>query len=183
MKRLLVAVLAALIALSVDPARAVSGMEKFTRAEELQPAPDVEFTDLSGAPAKLSDFRGKVVLVNLWATWCTPCVAEMPSLVKLQREMGTRDFVILALSSDRGGARVVEPFIKEHKLGSLAVFLDPKGIATRSLGARALPTSILLDRQGREVGRLRGTADWASREAIELVRSLFSGTERADLSR
>lgn len=185
MKRLLVAAVIALLPLSLGgtlPAGA-EGLEKFIRAKEPQPAPDVEFTELGGAPARLSDFRGRVVLVNLWATWCAPCVKEMPSLVKLQETIGTRDFVVLALSSDRGGARVVEPFIAENGLETLAVYLDPKGNATRKLGARGLPTSILLDRQGRELGRMLGSAEWDSAAAVDLVRSAIDTVERADRSR
>jgi thiol-disulfide isomerase/thioredoxin len=182
MKRLLAAVLIALLpaALGGSAGAAAGGMEKFTRAAEPRPAPEVEFTDLGGAPARLSDFRGRVVLVNLWATWCAPCVAEMPSLVKLQQIIGNRDFLVVALSSDRGGARVVEPFLEEHNLRGLSVFLDQKGNATRGLGVRGLPTSILLDRNGRELGRLLGGADWSSSEAIALVRGAVEQIERAD---
>jgi thiol-disulfide isomerase/thioredoxin len=180
MKRLLAAVLIALLPAALGGAGADAvGFDKFIRAKEPRPAPDVEFTELGGAPTRLADFRGRVVLVNLWATWCGPCVAEMPSLVKLQETIGRRDFVVLALSSDRGGARVVEPFVAEHRLQSLAVHLDPKGNATRTLGARGLPTSILIDRQGREIGRILGAADWSSSEAVALVRSALEAVERA----
>jgi thiol-disulfide isomerase/thioredoxin len=182
MKRLLAVALVALlpVALGGSAAASADGMDKFIRAKEPRPAPEVAFTELTGAPAHLSDFRGRVVLVNLWATWCAPCVKEMPSLVKLQQSIGTRDFVVVALSSDRGGARVVEPFLEENGLRTLAVFLDPKATATRALGARGLPTSILLDRQGREIGRMLGGAEWDSSEAVALVRSAIDTVERAD---
>jgi thiol-disulfide isomerase/thioredoxin len=184
MKRLLAAVLIALLpaALGGSDAGAV-GIDKFIRAKEPRPAPDVEFAELGGAPAHLSDFRGRVVLVNLWATWCGPCVAEMPSLVKLQERIGRRDFVVLALSSDRGGARVVQPFVEEHRLQALAVYLDPKGTATRKLGAKGLPTSILIDRQGRELGRILGAAEWDSSEAVALVKDAIETVERAAVGR
>ena len=185
MKRLLAAVMVALLPVTLGGSDAAGalGIDKFIRAKEPRPAPDVEFTELGGAPAHLSDFRGRVVLVNLWATWCAPCVAEMPSLVKLQQTIGRRDFVVVALSSDRGGARVVRPFIEEHRLETLAVYLDPKANATRKLGAQGLPTSILLDRQGREIGRILGGTDWDSSEAIALVRSAIDVVERADAGR
>jgi thiol-disulfide isomerase/thioredoxin len=185
MKRLLAAVVVALlpVALGGSVAATANGMDKFIRAPEPRPAPDVEFTELGGNPAHLSDFRGRVVLVNLWATWCAPCVKEMPSLVKLQQTIGTRDFVVVALSSDRGGARVVEPFLEENGLRPLAVFLDPKASATRKLGAKGLPTSILLDRQGREIGRMLGGADWDSSEAVALVRGAIDTVERAERGR
>jgi thiol-disulfide isomerase/thioredoxin len=185
MKRLLAALVIALlpVALGGSAVASADGMEKFIRLKEPRPAPDIEFTELGGAPAHLSDFRGRIVLVNLWATWCAPCVKEMPSLVKLQQTIGTRDFVVLALSSDRGGARVVEPFLEENELKTLAVFLDAKANATRTLGAKGLPTSILLDRQGREIGRMLGGADWNSSDAIALVRSAIDTVERADRGR
>jgi thiol-disulfide isomerase/thioredoxin len=185
MIRFLIAVVVALLpaALGGSVAATANGMEKFIRAPEPRPAPDVGFTELGGNPAHLADFRGRVVLVNLWATWCAPCVKEMPSLVKLQQAIGTRDFVVLALSSDRGGARVVEPFIEENGLKTLAVFLDPKAAATRALGAKGLPTSILLDRQGRELGRMLGGADWDSSDATALVRSAIDQVEHADRGR
>jgi thiol-disulfide isomerase/thioredoxin len=150
---------------------ASAGLEKFSRPSELRPAPDVEFTTMDGEVKNLSDFRGRVVLVNTWATWCAPCIEEMPSLVGLQKAFGREEFLVLALNSDRGGARVVEPFLKEHGLESLAVYLDPRGNATRKLGVKGLPTSILLDAEGRELGRLLGTAKWDSAEAQSLIRA------------
>jgi thiol-disulfide isomerase/thioredoxin len=153
-------------------AAAAAGIEKFTRPPEPLPAPDIAFTDLQGAAKNLSDFRGRVVLINLWATWCAPCIEEMPSLIRLQEAVGRRDFLVLALSSDRGGARVVGPFVERHGLERLAVHLDPKGTATRALGARGLPTSILVDRAGREVGRMLGAAEWDSPPLLDLVRGV-----------
>jgi thiol-disulfide isomerase/thioredoxin len=99
MKRLLAAVVVALlpVALGGSVAATANGMDKFIRAPEPRPAPDVEFTELGGNPAHLSDFRGRVVLVNLWATWCAPCVKEMPSLDKLHPTIRSRDYVVAAL--------------------------------------------------------------------------------------
>jgi thiol-disulfide isomerase/thioredoxin len=119
----------------------------------------------------LSDFAGRVVLLNLWATWCAPCVREMPTLDRLQAELGGPDFEVVALSSDRAGAAAVEPFFRTHGLSRLGVYLDPQGEATRALGTRGLPTTVLIDREGREVGRLEGVAEWDSPEAKALIRA------------
>ena len=135
-----------------------------------RPAPDIAFTAGDGSALALKDFAGKVVLLNLWATWCAPCVREMPTLDRLQAELGGPRFEVIALSSDRAGAPVVEPFYREHGLRHLRVYLDPSGEATRALGVRGLPTTLLIDAQGREIGRLEGTAEWDSGAAKALVR-------------
>ena len=136
-----------------------------------RPAPDIAFVTAEGKPATLKDFAGRVVLLNLWATWCAPCVREMPSLDRLQAELGGADFEVVALSSDRSGKAAVEPFFRSHGLSELAIYLDPKSEATRALGARGLPTTLLIDRRGREAGRLEGAAEWDSPEAKALIRS------------
>jgi thiol-disulfide isomerase/thioredoxin len=150
-------------------------MRKFTPTDPPRPAPDIGFGDLMGKDHSLADWRGQVVLVNLWATWCQPCVEEMPALGRLQATLGGRDFTVLALSSDRGGGRVVEPFLEKMKLEGLPVFLDPKSAVVRAFGARGLPTSILIDREGREVGRLEGAAAWDSAAAAALIRHYIGG--------
>jgi thiol-disulfide isomerase/thioredoxin len=165
--------LAAVGALGAEPSGQpplAGEMRKFNVLPTPRPAPEIGFTDLQGTPLQLADFRGKLVLVNLWATWCGPCVEEMPSLDRLQASLKGRDFVVLALSSDRGGARVVEPFLKDHGIANLHIYLDPKSIATRGLGVRGLPTNILIDRDGKEVGRIEGSATWDSAEASALIR-------------
>jgi thiol-disulfide isomerase/thioredoxin len=126
-----------------------------------QPAPAISFADLHGKPATLADFKGRPVLVNLWATWCQPCLKEMPSLERLQADFGS-SLTVAAISEDLGGSPVVEPFVKKLGIAKIAVYLDPKNTALQGLGARGLPTSILIDKQGRVVGRVEGAADWDS---------------------
>lgn len=125
-----------------------------------RPVADFAFTDGAGAPLRLADFAGKVLLLNLWATWCAPCVKEMPSLDRLQSELGGPGFQVLALAEDRGGAAVVLPFLEKQRVKALAPYLDPTGATNSVLGVRGLPTSVLIGRDGREVARLLGGTDW-----------------------
>ncbi|MGH6912944.1 MAG: TlpA disulfide reductase family protein [Kiloniellales bacterium] len=134
------------------------------------PAPQQAFTDLSGRPLRLADYRGKLVLINVWATWCLPCVQEMPSLDRLQADLGDQGLVVLALSIDRGGANVVAPFLARHDLRNLAIGLDPKSTVFRALGgARAVPSSYLIDPEGRIVGEMEGAAEWDGPDAKALI--------------
>jgi thiol-disulfide isomerase/thioredoxin len=144
-------------------------MRKFTLHETPRPAPAASFQQQDGTRVDLSRFQGQVVLVNLWATWCPPCVEEMPSLERLQARLGAASFTVLAISSDRTGLKAVTPFLDKYALKQLPVYLDPDSAFTRSTGARGLPTSILIDRQGREIGRFEGAADWDGPDAQHLL--------------
>jgi thiol-disulfide isomerase/thioredoxin len=132
--------------------------------------PDLSFTGGDGKPLTLADFKGRVVLLNLWATWCGPCVEEMPSLDRLQARLGGPDFTVLALSLDRQGPSLVAPFLEKLAVRNLAMYLDTGNAAMRALKIRGLPTTVLLDRDGREVGRIEGAAAWDSPAAEALVR-------------
>jgi thiol-disulfide isomerase/thioredoxin len=109
------------------------------------------------------------MVINLWATWCAPCVAEMPSLDALARALAPRDVAVLPLSSDRGGAAVVQAWFRDHGIAALPVLLDPKGTLARAWQARGIPTTVLVNRQGLGCARLEGSADWDSAGAAELV--------------
>ncbi|MBI3709592.1 MAG: TlpA family protein disulfide reductase [Proteobacteria bacterium] len=143
---------------------------------EPRPVPAVAFVDPAGGAHALADFHGRVVLLNFWATWCAPCVEEMPSLDRLQAELGDRDLVVLALSVDRGGYAEVGPFLDRLQVAHLARYLDAKSAAMRAFGVRGLPTSVLIDRQGREVGRLEGPADWHAAAIQAFIRSYFASS-------
>lgn len=132
---------------------------------------DLQFQDGDGKARSLSDFRGKVVLVNLWATWCAPCRKEMPALDRLQQMIGGPDFQVVALSIDSGGATVVRQFYDEIGIRALGIYVDPTMGATSKLRAPGIPTTLLLDREGRERWRKSGPAEWDSREIVESLRA------------
>jgi thiol-disulfide isomerase/thioredoxin len=144
-----------------------------------KPLPEFSFTDADGKPHGMGDFAGKGVLINLWATWCPPCVAEMPALDRTQAALAGEDILVLALSSDRGGKAQVETFYRDRNISRLGLWLDPRGAASRALGARGLPTSIVVDRQGREMARLEGDAAWDAPEMLAEIRRLV-GPKAAD---
>jgi thiol-disulfide isomerase/thioredoxin len=128
--------------------------------------------DADGKEMGLPAFAGQGLVINLWATWCPPCVAEMPALDRLQAMVRAERIAVLALSSDRGGRAQVEPFYQRLGLKELAIWLDPRGAAARALGARGLPTTVIIDRAGREVARLEGEAAWDAPELVAAVRRL-----------
>ncbi len=144
--------------------------EKFKLSDPPVPAPQTGFTDGSGRSVSLAAFKGKVVLLNFWATWCPPCVWEMPKLNSLQARLRGEGLAVVAVSVDRKGYPVVKPFLKRHGLVHLKAYLDPKYNLKRQFGYGGLPTTVLIDAQGRVVGMMVGSADWDSPAAIELVR-------------
>lgn len=153
------------------PAAPASGeMAAFRETRPPVPVAGFGFTDGDGRPVAIGDFAGRVVLLNLWATWCAPCVREMPALDRLQARLGGPGFEVVALSLDRGGRDQVAPFLERLGVGNLALYLDPGSAAMRELSPRGLPTTLLIDREGREVGRLEGAAEWDSPDALRLIR-------------
>jgi thiol-disulfide isomerase/thioredoxin len=139
-----------------------------------QPAPAVSLTDVSSNTVELSDFKGRLVVVNLWATWCEPCLREMPSLERLQSKLGDR-IAVLGVSEDRGGSKTVEPFIAKLGLKSVKIFIDPKSAVGRAVEMRGLPTSRLIDRDGKSLGRVEGAAEWDSPKLMAVLDRFLSG--------
>jgi len=153
-------------------------MQKFRPAETPQPVPALSFVGRDGERTELADFKGKVVLLNLWATWCAPCVREMPSLDALQARLGGRNFEVVALSLDRGGRSVVEPFLAKLGVRNLTIYLDPQSTAMGAFKPRGLPTTVVIDREGFEVGRLEGDAEWNSEDAVRLLEHFIDDAVR-----
>ena len=131
-----------------------------------QPLPPLTFETLDGQPASLADFAGKVVVLNLWATWCAPCREEMPSLDRLQAQFADRDLIVLTLSVDRAGPERVQKFLDEIGVKQVHVYRDPKAAATRAVRVPGLPATILVNRKGEEVGRVLGIAQWDGPPAV-----------------
>ena len=148
----------------------------FTLNEQAKPTPEVVFLDGTGQSRSFTDFAGKVVLVNFWATWCAPCIREMPALARLDAELGGDNFRVVAISIDRQGMPVVEKFYKKHGIEGLEPFVDTKNAVPRKLRVVGLPTTVLLGRDGQEIGRLVGGAEWDSPEAIKLIRHFIAST-------
>jgi thiol-disulfide isomerase/thioredoxin len=133
------------------------------------PAPALGFVDDQGHKLDFSAFHGKVALVNLWATWCGPCVEEMPSLAKLKQARESGDFTVVSLSEDRGGAQAVDGFMAKHGFTGLDRYLDPHGAVGDALNVQGIPTTLLLDREGRIIGRFEGGANWNGPDAGALI--------------
>jgi thiol-disulfide isomerase/thioredoxin len=137
-------------------------------------APDITFIAADGTPHHLTEFIGHGMVINLWATWCGPCVEEMPSLAALSKMLAPDDIAVLPLSSDRGGAAVVRAFYQQHGIVSLPILLDPRGAAAHAWNAHGVPTSIIVDRKGRDRARVEGSVDWSTSAAAATVRKLVA---------
>jgi peroxiredoxin len=136
------------------------------------PAPSFSLPGLDGKNVSLADFKGKVVLLNIWATWCAPCIAEMPSMEKLYQELRGEDFELLAVSVDESGAEAVKPFMDKHKLG-FPVLLDTIGEIKNLYQATGVPESFIIDKDGIIVEKIIGPRDWAASGAIRYFRNII----------
>jgi thiol-disulfide isomerase/thioredoxin len=151
----------------------------FVMHEAPRQVPAIAFDDEQGRPQSLADFRGRVVLLNIWATWCGPCRREMPALDRLQAILGGPGFEVVALSIDRSGIEAVRKFYTEVGVRNLALHIDSSGKAARELGAIGVPVTILIDRQGREIGRLMGPAEWDEPGIVEFLKRAVAQKESA----
>lgn len=141
---------------------------------ERKPVPDIGFQDGAGKELKISEWKGRVVLVNLWATWCAPCRKEMPALAQLQAKLGSKDFEVVAISIDRKGVEASSAFLRETGAEALKLYVEPSSRILNDLQALGLPATVLIDRQGREIGRLLGPAEWNSPEAVNLIQAALA---------
>jgi thiol-disulfide isomerase/thioredoxin len=155
--------------------RRAPGLPAFVYKKTPEPLADVNFVDAADAPKTLKDFRGKTILLNLWATWCAPCREEMPSLDRLQQELGSDTFEVVALAVDRTGLEAARKFLDGINVISLALYADPTTRSGSALRVIGMPTTILIDPEGREIGRLPGPAEWDSEDAKRLIRETLSG--------
>lgn len=147
-----------------------------------RPVPDLNFADGQGRPTSLAAFRGRTVLLNVWATWCMPCREEMPTLDRLQATLGGPGFEVVALSIDKGGLPVVHAFYQSLGIRFLKLYLDADGEATAGLVATGIPLTLLIDTEGREIGRKLGPAAWDDPVMVAQLRSHVVGNAPANPS-
>ena len=153
------------------PATSLGAFVRKVTPEALSTA---SFQAADGSTVNLSAWHGRVVLLNLWATWCLPCRKEMPALDRLQKALGSSDFEVVALSIDRSGAAGARKFLDGVGVNTLKLYVDPTARLANEFKAIGLPTTLLIDRQGREIGRLIGPAEWDSPDAQTLIRSALA---------
>jgi thiol-disulfide isomerase/thioredoxin len=168
---------------AVDVAKKISPLAKgevaaLTMATAPRQLPDLAFNDADGKPRKLSEWKDKTVLVNLWATWCVPCRREMPALDKLQTMLGGKDFDVVAINIDTRDPDKPKNFLKDGNLTHLAYFHDDKAKVFQDLKsanlALGMPTSVLIDGAGCEIGNIAGPAEWASDDAVNLLKAAIA---------
>ncbi|MEQ8246648.1 MAG: TlpA disulfide reductase family protein [Alphaproteobacteria bacterium] len=145
-------------------------VQNFALAEGRGAGPVTPWRDSQGGLVRLADFQGKVVMVNFWATWCAPCIRELPSIDRLQAELSGGDFTVVAVNIDKGGKSIAGPFAERLGLRNLDLYLDAQSALARAVRVTVMPTTIIYDRQGQERGRLEGGAEWDTPEALALLR-------------
>ena len=136
--------------------------------------PGLAFDGKDGKPKSLADFSGKIVLLNIWATWCVPCREEMPALDRLETKLGGKDFEVVAINIDKGGPDKAASFLTETGATHLQLYTDPTGRLFSMLKAVGMPTTLIIDRNGKEIARLIGPADWASPEAVAVIEAAIA---------
>jgi thiol-disulfide isomerase/thioredoxin len=149
-------------------------MAAFVEKKTPQPLPDITFQDANGKDVKLSSFKGKTILLNLWATWCSPCREEMPSLNRLEEALGSDKFEVIALSLDRKGYEASRKFLDDVKADKVKLYVDPTAKQGMELKLLGMPTTLLINKDGLEVGRLAGAAEWDSDDAKKLIQSVMN---------
>lgn len=172
--RVLAALIVPALLLHAPPAAPQQPPANFIVHPVLKQVPDIPFADEQGRALSLKGYRGKTVLLNIWATWCGPCRREMPTLDRLQARLGSERFQVVALSIDRGGPSAIQRFYAETGVRNLALFVDASGRAGSNLGLVGLPGTLLIDPDGREVGRLIGPAEWDSPEMVAFLEAQIS---------
>ncbi len=148
-------------------------MRKLQFHSELKPTAELPFTRVDGSIGRLSDYRGKVVILNFWATWCAPCRKEMPELSALQSTLGGNNFAVVTIATGPNSTDKIAAFFNEIRIDNLPAHRDPRQTLAREMGILGLPATLLLDRSGQEIARLLGDANWHSDSALAIIQALI----------
>ena len=178
MNRLFLALVIAMLAL-IRPGIAADAPQNFVLHDTPKPLPEITFADETGLSHTLAEFKGRVVLLNIWATWCAPCRKEMPTLDRLQAMLGGPDFTVIALSIDRKGPDVVKKFYSDIGITNLSLYNDPSSNILQAFGLVGLPITLLVNRDGAEIGRLIGPTDWDAPETVEFLKTMVTSKSGA----
>ena len=149
-------------------------MQKLNFHEEPRDGSDVAFFDPDGGEHTLADYQGKYVVLNFWATWCTPCRKEMPSLDRLQAEMGSDNFEVVPVATSRNPMPAIERFFEQENIAELPILLDPSRELAADLAVLSLPVTMILNPEGQEIARLIGDAEWDSDSAKAIFAALLA---------
>lgn len=182
-RHVIITALAAFAILVISPVLARADTAKWSQFLPIEPPlpfPQHPFFDEQGNEHSIKDYHGTPLVINLWATWCAPCVREMPALNALHENLKEDGIEVLALSQDRGNISKITDFLADKKLDNLLPRHDRRGRIMRQLGINALPTTIFVDANGNEIGRVRGVAEWDSVEVAAFIRVLFSNHSESD---
>ena len=158
----------------------VNQMKTFKLTTITSARPDISWKDTNDNNVTLELFDGKVVLLNFWASWCLPCIRELPSINRLQAKLGGDKFTVIALNIDRGGKPIANRFRRKLKLDKLDLHIDQKNTVARLLKIKVLPTTIVFDSKGREVGKMEAAAEWDTKEALSLIQYFINNPTHAD---
>ena len=145
-------------------------MSRFNFSSSEAPFSNVSFSDSADNTTYLSQFRGRIVVLNVWASWCGPCVMEMPTLDHLQASFSSSDLVVVPISIDRGGAHQAMPYLNRMGVHTMTPYFDHSNAIGRLLGASRIPVTVIIGRDGNEIGRFIGTTEWDSDEAKSLIK-------------
>lgn len=147
----------------------------FAVPDQPKPAPTISFVDAAGKTGALSDHLGKITAVHFWATWCTPCRAELPSVDAMNAGLAGENFVILPLSVDRDGPEAVSAFYRDNGIKSLPIYIDEGLKAFRAFKLGGVPATVFIDAEGREIARVLGDRDWSDPDVAAVVRKIITG--------
>ncbi len=144
---------------------------------------NIKWKNTANKTKNLTDFKGKIIFLNFWATWCLPCIKELPSIERLQSKFNKNDLAVIAISLDRGGKEVAERLLRRLKLRKLELYIDKQSKSAQQLGVKYMPTTYIFDRKNRELGKLQGGVEWDDKNAVSLIKYFINNPKYADLKK